>query len=136
MVVAPHHLASQAGLFVLKEGGNAIEAMLAMASTVAVVYPHMNSIGGDGFWIIGEPGREPVAIMGCGAAAQMATPEWFAQRGHAAAIPPVAVPPRSPRPAQWRGGARPTRFRSGAAAASRRATSWPRLSGMPATGSR
>jgi len=46
-VVAPHNLAAQAGLAVLREGGNAIEAMVAAASTVAVVYPHMNSIGGD-----------------------------------------------------------------------------------------
>ena len=30
----------------LAEGGNAIEAMLAMAATIAVVYPHMNAIGG------------------------------------------------------------------------------------------
>ena len=39
MVVAPHHLASQAGLRVLAEGGNAVEAMIAAASTIAVVYP-------------------------------------------------------------------------------------------------
>ena len=45
MVVAPHHLASQAGLAVLREGGSAIEAMVAAASTIAVVYPHMNGLG-------------------------------------------------------------------------------------------
>ena len=61
MAVAPHALAAQSALAVLREGGNAIEAMVAAASTIAVVYPHMNSIGGDGFWIISEPGREPVA---------------------------------------------------------------------------
>jgi len=67
-VVAPHNLAAQAGLAVLREGGNAIEAMVAAAGTVAVVYPHMNSIGGDNFWLIAEPGRGPVAIMACGGA--------------------------------------------------------------------
>ena len=36
MVTAPHHLASQAGLAVLRDGGNAVEAMVAMASTIAV----------------------------------------------------------------------------------------------------
>ena len=46
MVTAPHHLASEAGLAVLKDGGNAVEAMVAMAAAIAVVYPHMNSIGG------------------------------------------------------------------------------------------
>ncbi len=49
MVVAPHHLAAEAGLSVLREGGNALEAMIAAAAAIAVVYPHMNSIGGDGF---------------------------------------------------------------------------------------
>ncbi|MFV0366904.1 MAG: gamma-glutamyltransferase, partial [Hyphomicrobiaceae bacterium] len=51
MVVAPHHLAAEAGLSVLKDGGNAIEAMIAAASTIAVVYPHMNGLGGDSFWL-------------------------------------------------------------------------------------
>ena len=65
MVVAPHHLAAQAGRDVLREGGNAVEAMVAAAAAIAVVYPHMNAIGGDGFWVIHEPGREPIAFM-CG----------------------------------------------------------------------
>ena len=56
MVVAPHALASQSALAILREGGNAIEAMVAAAATIAVVYPHMNSIGGDGFWLILQPG--------------------------------------------------------------------------------
>lgn len=82
MVVAPHHLAAQAGRDVLQQGGNAIEAMVAAASTIAVVYPHMNSIGGDGFWLIHEPGQAPVAIDACGTSALLATPEFYA--GHAA----------------------------------------------------
>jgi len=56
MAVAPHALASQAAVDVLRAGGNAIEAMIAAASTIAMVYPHMNSIGGDGFWTISCPG--------------------------------------------------------------------------------
>jgi oxamate amidohydrolase len=88
MVVAPHQLAAQAGLAVLREGGNAIEAMVAAASTVAVVYPHMNSIGGDNFWLIAEPEREPIAIMACGGAGAKATAEFY--RGH------TAIPPRGP----------------------------------------
>ena len=70
MAVAPHHLASQAALAILRNGGNAIEAMVAAASTIAVVYPHMNSIGGDGFWLIAKPNGETVAIDACGAAAK------------------------------------------------------------------
>ncbi len=68
MVTAPHHLAAQAGLAVLRDGGNAIEAMVAAAATCSVVYPHMTGLGGDGFWIIAEPGRPPLAIDACGAA--------------------------------------------------------------------
>lgn len=80
-VVAPHHLAAQAGLAVLREGGNAIEAMVAAASTIAVVYPHMNSIGGDGFWLIARPGRLPIAIDAAGPAAQAAHIEMYRSFG-------------------------------------------------------
>jgi gamma-glutamyltranspeptidase len=68
MVIAPHNLAAQAGLAVLRDGGNAIEAMIAAAAAIAVVYPHMNSLGGDGFWLIGEPGGATIGIDACGAA--------------------------------------------------------------------
>ena len=91
MVVAPHHLAAQSGLRVLREGGNAIEAMVAAAATIAVVYPHMNAIGGDGFWIVSAPGAAPIAIDACGAAAAQATPEWYRSRGFDA-IPSRGAP--------------------------------------------
>ncbi len=69
MATAPHHLASQSGLAVLREGGNAVEAMLAMAATIAVVYPQANALGGDGFWLIAPPVGTPTAIEGAGRAA-------------------------------------------------------------------
>jgi gamma-glutamyltranspeptidase/glutathione hydrolase len=93
MVSAPHHLAAQAGAAVLREGGNAVEAMVAAASTIAVVYPHMNSIGGDGFWLISEPGKEPVAIRACGPSASLATLDFYASHGD------KAIPTRGPRAA-------------------------------------
>lgn len=68
IVTAPHHLAAEAGLTVLRDGGNAVEAMVAAAATIPVVYPHMNAIGGDGFWIVHVPGQDPVGIDACGAA--------------------------------------------------------------------
>ncbi len=68
MITTPHHLASQAGLAVLREGGNAIEAAIAAAATLSVVYPHMTGLGGDGFWLIAEPGKPPISIDGSGAA--------------------------------------------------------------------
>jgi gamma-glutamyltranspeptidase len=90
MVVAPHHLAAQAGLAVLREGGNAIEAMVAAAAAIAVVYPHMNSIGGDNFWLLVEPGRDPVGILACGGAGQKATADFYRDRGW------ECIPPRGP----------------------------------------
>ncbi len=78
MHVAPHHLAAQAGRDVLRDGGNAVEAMVAAAAAIAVVYPHMNAIGGDGFWVIHEPGRAPVAIDACGVAAGLADRSFYA----------------------------------------------------------
>ncbi|HIG8794720.1 TPA: oxamate amidohydrolase [Raoultella terrigena] len=77
MAVAPHHLASQSALAVLREGGSAIEAMVAAAATIAVVYPHMNGLGGDGFWLIVPPQGEPIAIDASGAAGSGATPEAY-----------------------------------------------------------
>ena len=82
MVTSPHHLASEAGLRVLREGGTAIEAAVAMAATLPVVYPHMTSIGGDGFWLIAVPGRDVVAIDACGGAAKAATLEHYRKAGH------------------------------------------------------
>ncbi|MAU95676.1 MAG: gamma-glutamyltransferase [Fulvimarina sp.] len=86
-VSAPHTAAALAGQTVLAKGGTAIEAMVAAAATIAVVYPHMNGIGGDGFWIVHRPGEKPVGISGCGRAAELATPDWYATRGHTEAIP-------------------------------------------------
>ncbi|MBU0795429.1 MAG: gamma-glutamyltransferase, partial [Alphaproteobacteria bacterium] len=72
ITTAPHALASQAGLDVLRDGGTAVEACVAMAATLAVVYPHMTGIGGDGFWLIHEPEGRVHAIDACGGAAMAA----------------------------------------------------------------
>jgi gamma-glutamyltranspeptidase/glutathione hydrolase len=68
MVSAPHALAAESGARILAEGGNAIEATLATAATLCVVYPHMTGIGGDSFWLIAAPGSMPVSIDGAGRA--------------------------------------------------------------------
>jgi len=80
MVTAPHHLAAQAGLGVLRDGGNAVEAAVAVAASLAVVYPHMTGIGGDGFWLIAEPDGRTHSVHGCGAAAARADLTLYGNR--------------------------------------------------------
>jgi len=77
VVCAPHSAAVEAGRQILAEGGNAIEAMIAMAAAIAAVYPHMNHIGGDGFWLIREASGRVRAIMAAGPAAVQAKPELY-----------------------------------------------------------
>jgi oxamate amidohydrolase len=82
-VAAPHLAAARAGKSILAEGGNAIEAMLAMAAAIAVVYPHMNSIGGDAFWLVREPGGRVRYIEACGFAGANATIDSYRKQEHA-----------------------------------------------------
>jgi len=82
VAAAPHHAAAETGRLVLEDGGNALEAMVAMAATIAAVYPHMNHIGGDGFWLVREPSGRVRAIMGAGPAGAKATPVFYREHGH------------------------------------------------------
>ena len=74
-ISAPHRAAALAGRDILNAGGTAIEAMVAAAAAIAVAYPHMNGIGGDGFWVIHRPDQAPVGISGCGRAAGPTSPK-------------------------------------------------------------
>ncbi len=84
MVTSPHALASAAGLRVLQGGGNAVEAAIATASTIAVVYPHMSGIGGDNFWLIFDARCGAVrALLACGMAGAGCTIDAYRNAGHA-----------------------------------------------------
>ncbi|MYG81399.1 MAG: gamma-glutamyltransferase [Gemmatimonadetes bacterium] len=80
-VSAGHPLAAAAGHDVLRRGGNAIDAAVAMAGVLAVVRPHMNGVGGDAFALYHEAATGRVhALNGSGRAGALATPELFSAR--------------------------------------------------------
>lgn len=78
---APHRCASEIGLAVLEAGGSAVDATIAGAAAISVLYPHMNSLAGDGFWLIQKPGEVPKAIDASGTAAGLASVDWYREQG-------------------------------------------------------
>jgi gamma-glutamyltranspeptidase/glutathione hydrolase len=88
MVASPHLLASASGVAALRAGGNALDAAIAAAATIAVVYPHTNGLGGDNVWLIHDAGSGALrALRGTGRSARAASVEWYAARGIDTAIP-------------------------------------------------
>lgn len=81
VVTAGHYLAAAAGMDVLRDGGNAIDAGVAMGFCLAVLEPHITGIGGESPILIhhARSGRT-VAISGQGTAPAAATIEWFRSR--------------------------------------------------------
>ena len=84
VVTAGHYLATEAGMHVLRSGGNAIDAGVAMGFCLAVLEPHLNGIGGESPILIhhAETNRV-VAINGQGVAPAAATLDWFAHHDYA-----------------------------------------------------
>ncbi len=88
MVSAPHYLASEAGAAVLRRGGTAIDAAIAAAAVLSVVYPHMCSVGGDNFWLIWDARAGVLkALNGSGRSGACCTIEYYRQHGADGAIP-------------------------------------------------
>ena len=82
MVATSQPLAAQAGLRILMQGGNAVDAAVATAATLNVVEPMMTGIGGDMFAIVYlADGGELLGLNGSGRAPAGATPDFFAARG-------------------------------------------------------
>lgn len=81
-VVAPHHLATAAGLHVLRSGGSAVDAAIATNAVLAVVMPSGCGIGGDAFWLIWDAAtRRQTAINGSGRAPAAADARALRDRG-------------------------------------------------------
>ena len=80
-VVAPHALATAAGLRVLAAGGHAVDAAIATNAVLAVVMPNGCGLGGDAFWLVwDEAVGEQVGLNGSGWAPAGCDPDGL--RGH------------------------------------------------------
>ena len=77
MMVSPHWMATQAGIDIMRNGGNAIEAMISSAAVISVVYPHMNSLGGDNFWLINDFNNKVIGIEATGYSGEKATIDYY-----------------------------------------------------------
>jgi len=82
MVASGHHLASLAGMRVLQDGGNAVDAALAASLTLAVVKPDACGVGGDLFALVFMQYKGQVeALNASGPAPGKATIELFQEKG-------------------------------------------------------
>jgi gamma-glutamyltranspeptidase len=81
-VVAPHHLATAAGLHILRTGGSAVDAAIATNAVLAVVLPSGCGIGGDAFWLVWDAATgEQTALNGSGRAPAAADAAALRARG-------------------------------------------------------
>ncbi len=83
MVASAHYLASQAGVWMLRQGGNAVDAAVCAAATIAVVAPHLNGVGGDLFALVWSDGAQaPVGLNASGRSGSLAGISRLRSQGH------------------------------------------------------
>ena len=83
VIATPHHLATEVGAQVLRDGGNAIDAVIAADAALCVVYPQMTSVAGDLMAIVWPAGASaPVGLIGAGRSGELATIDAVRSRGH------------------------------------------------------
>jgi gamma-glutamyltranspeptidase/glutathione hydrolase len=94
VVVSVSGLASDIGVSILKQGGNAVDAAVATAVALAVTYPAAGNLGGGGFMLVHPaPGEgEPVAFVYRETAPAAAVPTMFTKEDNQYMYKSVAVP--------------------------------------------
>src|ERR1700681_3793909 len=83
MVTTADQLASAAGVSMLERGGTAADAMVAAATVMAVVGPHLCGLGGDVLGMVKVPGAAPMGLLAVGRAGSGADPARLRADGHA-----------------------------------------------------
>ncbi|WP_081709744.1 gamma-glutamyltransferase family protein [Mesorhizobium erdmanii] len=92
MVVAGHPRASEAGVAMLRKGGNAMDAAVAAAATLAIAIPFMNGLGGDAIALHAGPNGDVTAINGSGPSPRSISVAALRKRGI------ISMPRRGPIP--------------------------------------
>ena len=92
MVAAANPLASLAGVRMLAQGGNAVDAVVAAAAAVGVAEPYMSGLAGCGTLMLTRPGETPRALVFLGRAPAAATPDRFGATPPDGGCISVAVP--------------------------------------------
>ena len=82
MVVTADHLASSAGVAVLRDGGSAADAAVAAGAVLAVTDQYQCGMGGDLFALVHRPGEAPAALCAAGRAGSGADPIQLRAEGH------------------------------------------------------
>ncbi|WP_116951394.1 gamma-glutamyltransferase [Jiangella endophytica] len=96
-LAAPHREAVAAGRRAAEEGGNALDAALAAAVMLTVVYPHQCALGGDLVALVRSPAGDTTAVVAAGAAPReigRSSPAWTAmprQGVHAVTVPGIVA---------------------------------------------
>jgi len=90
-IATAHPIATQAGLAILAQGGNAFDAAVAISATLAVVEPYSSGLGGGGFWLLhDEHNKRDVVIDGRERAPFAATETMYLDK-HGNVIPKLSV---------------------------------------------
>ncbi len=97
MVATSHPLATQIGLQILRDGGNAIDAAIASNAALGLMEPTGNGIGGDIYAIVWDAESEQLyGLNGSGRSPKSLTRQWFIDNGYDSIPPfgplPVSVP--------------------------------------------
>lgn len=95
-ISTPHTVATEAGAVAFERGGNALDAALTAAVTLATSYPHNCGVGGDLFALVHRPDGETIAINASGRAPAGVDPDALRAR-HGTTLPedgpdPITVP--------------------------------------------